>query len=270
MRTPVTYLFVPADRPERFAKAMGSGADRVILDLEDAVRPEAKPAARAAIRAAALDWPRVVVRVNPATTEFIADDLSAVAATGAMAVMLPKAEEPREVARVRDAIGREIEVIPQIETALGLERVDALLGAQGVRRVAFGHLDYALDLGCVPEWEALTLARQRLVWRSRLAGRDAPVDSVTPELDPARVAEDTARAKALGMGGKLLIHPAQVAPSAESFAPTEAELAWARRVLAAVAAGAGAIAVDGRMVDKPVEDAARRILDLSPNAQEHV
>ena len=257
----VTFLFVPGDRPDRFARALASGADRVILDLEDAVAPGAKPAARRAVAAAAPDG-RLMVRVNPPGSFFWEDDLDALAAGAVAAVVVPKAERAEDLAGLRARLGREVEVLPQVETARGLDAVDALLGAPGVGRVAFGHLDYALDLGAAPEAEALAHARGHLVWRSRLAGRGAPVDSVTTRIDAEAVARDAGRARALGFGGKLLIHPAQVAPAARAFAPSEAEVDWARRVLAALRASGGGVAtVDGRMVDRPVEDAARRVLE---------
>lgn len=261
MTLPVTYLFVPADRPERFAKALASGADRAILDLEDAVRPEAKPAAREAVRGAALDWLRVVIRINDAATPFFTDDLAVIAAAPAGAVMVPKAETAEALARVRRAARRDVELIPQIETARGLANLPALLAAPGVRRVAFGHLDFALDLGCAPDWEALTLARQTVVLQSRMAGAAPPIESVTADIaDTDRLRRETAAGKAFGFAAKLLIHPSQVAPAAEVFAPSAEERAWAERVLAAAAGGHGALTIDGRMIDKPIEDAARRIL----------
>jgi citrate lyase subunit beta/citryl-CoA lyase len=258
---PVTYLFVPGDRPDRFAKALASGADRIILDLEDAVRPEGKPAARQAVAAAEIDWTRVAIRVNPASSPFWADDLRTVAATRAAALMVPKAERADDLAAASAAAGRAIEILPQIETAVGLDRIEALLAAPGVTRLAFGHLDFALDIGSSNAPEALGLARQMLVFRSRVAGRAAPVDSVTAELDEGTTRRDAEAARALGFGGKLLIHPSQVAPVAEAFAPGADEIAWARRIVEAAERGArGAVALDGRMIDKPVEDAARRIL----------
>lgn len=261
MPLPITYLFVPGDRPDRFAKALAAGADRVILDLEDAVTPDRKADARVAIRSAQLDWQRVAIRVNPADSRYWRDDLATVAATGAATVVIPKAERASDLEKAAAVIGRPIEVLPQIETAQGLDVLDELLAAPGVRRVAFGHLDFALDIGAEPEWEALTLARQRLVWRSRLAEREAPVDSVTVMLDPERTKADAQAASAMGFAGKLLIHPAQVAPARAAFAPGAAQMDWARRVLEALAeGGAGAVALDGKMIDKPVEDAARRIL----------
>lgn len=261
---PVAWLFVPGDRPDRFAKAMAAGADRVIIDLEDAVRPEAKPAARAAIASAELDWSRVAIRINPASSPFWRDDLAFLPGSRAAAIIVPKAESAAEVAQAFEAAGRSPEMLPQIETALGLDRVDEILHAPGVRRVAFGHLDYALDIGAEPEWEALTHVRQTLVWRSRLAGKEAPVDSVTPELDEAKVAAEAQMVRRLGFGGKLLIHPRQIAPALSAFLPDAARIDWARRVMNAVDDGAnGALVLDGRMIDKPVEDAARRILALA-------
>ena len=265
---PVTYLFVPADRPDRFAKALSAGADRVILDLEDAVRPDAKETARDAIRKADLDWQRIVIRVNPATGSAFAADLELLAAVPVAAVLLPKAERVEDIAAARSASTREVEILPQVETAIGLDCLDALLTAPGVERVAFGHLDYALDIGSKPEPEALSFARQHLVWRSRVADRSAPVDSVTPDLSEDAISSDARNASALGFGGKLLIHPKQVEPCRSAFAPSPDELEWARRVVAAVdRGGAGAVSLDGRMIDKPVEDAARRILSRAANSQ---
>lgn len=261
MTTAATYLFVPGDRPDRFGKAMDSGADRVILDLEDAVRPAAKGAARDAILAAGLDWSRAVVRVNDAASAHFADDLAFLGRCPAAAVLLPKAEDPAALAQLSAAAGREVELLAQVETARGLAALPAMLAAPGVTRAVFGHLDYALDLGAAPEWEALLHARSEIVYRSRLAGALPPVDSVTTELkDPEAAFRDAAAARRLGFGGKLLIHPAQVAPAARAFAPTEAERAWAERVIAALDGAAGAVALDGRMIDRPVEAAARGIL----------
>ena len=262
MSLPITYLFVPGDRSDRFEKALASGADRVILDLEDAVRPEAKAAARDAILGASFDWSRVVVRINDAASPFFADDIRFLRGLKASAVMVPKAETADTLARVAEAADRKIEVLPQIETVRGLEAVPALLSHPAARRAVFGHLDFALDLGAAPDWEPLLYARSRLVALSRLAGALPPVDSVTTDVkDDARLRTDAEAARRLGFGGKLLIHPAQVAPAAEVFRPSDAERDWARRVLDVVAQGAaGAVAVDGKMIDKPVEEAARRIL----------
>lgn len=261
MRQACTYLFVPGDRPDRFAKALGTGAERVILDLEDAVLPAAKRAARQAVQAADLEWSRIVLRVNEPGSPFWDDDLATVAAVPAAAVILPKADRPEALAALRAAAGRDIEIIPQIETAAGLDRIDAVLRAPGVRRAAFGHLDFAHDIGAAPDWDALLLARSTIVLRSRIAGCEAPVESITANIaDTEALVRETEAARRLGFGAKLLIHPSQVAPVKGVFAPSAEDVAWARRVIAA-SDKAGAVRVDGRMVDKPVVDAARRILE---------
>ena len=262
MITPTTYLFVPGDRPERFAKAATSGADRIILDLEDAVRPDTKVTARAAILQAALDWSRVVVRINDAASPFFSDDLTFLADCRAAAIMLPKAETLNEMETVAASAGRAVELLPQIETVSGLESLPEILSHPAAKRAIFGHLDFALDLGAAPEWEALLYARSRLVALSRLAGALAPVDSITTDVrDETLVRADAEAARKLGFGAKLLIHPAQVGPTAEVFHPSDTEIDWARRVLAVIANSAsGAVAIDGKMIDKPVEEAAYRIL----------
>jgi len=161
-------------------------------------------------------------------------------------------------------------VIPQIETARGLADAGRLLALSGVERLAFGHLDFAVDLGAAPDWEAMLLARSTLVLQSRLAGRVAPIDSVTPDFgDDAGLTRETDAARRLGFGAKLLIHPRQVAIVRRAFAPSEAEVAWAQRVVAALdAASGGAVTVDGRMIDKPVVDAARQVKALHEELQE--
>ena len=267
---PLTYLFVPGDRPDRFGKAASCGADRIIRDIEDAVKPPAKPDARAAILAAELDWSRVVVRINDAASPFFEEDLSWLAGLRAATVMIPKSETAQTLDRVAKAAGREMELLPLVETVRGyaghereaLESVVDMLKHPLVRRAAFGHVDFSLDLGAEPHWDALLYSRSRLVSLSRLAGAEPPVDSVTVQIgDDAIVSSEARAARRLGFGGKLLIHPSQVGPVRDAFLPSPGERDWARRVLDAIArAGSGAVAVDGKMIDKPVEEAARRIL----------
>lgn len=268
---PRTYLFVPADRPERFGKALAAGADRIVIDLEDAVKPAAKAAARAGLAGAVPDWSRVVLRVNDAASPFWADDWAAIAALPVAAVLVPKAEHPGPIAAAVAGVGRSIEILPQIETARGLADVARLLALPGVTRAAFGHLDFAVDLGAAPDWEAMLLARATLVMQSRLAGAAAPVDSVTPDInDDAGLMRETEAARRLGFGAKLLIHPRQVAVVRRVFAPSEAEVDFAVRVVAALdaAEAGGAVSIDGRMIDKPVADAARQLLALHAEMQE--
>lgn len=246
-------LFVPADRPERFAKAAASGADAVILDLEDAVAPAAKPVARAALAADFTELP-VIVRINATGTAWHEDDLAAVAALPVAGIMLPKAERIEDLARVA-AIKP---VIALVETVAGMSAASDLARSGHAARLAFGSVDYAADLGCAHVREALAAARAEVVFASRLGSLLPALDGVTTDVsDPERAADDARHAALLGFGGKLVIHPRQVEPVRQAFAPTEAELDWARRVLAS---GDGVAVVDGTMVDEPVRIRARSIL----------
>lgn len=259
MRPPRSYLFVPGDRPERVAKARASGADAVVVDLEDAVAPANKLAARDAV-AGVLDAARpVVVRINGAETGWFADDARLAAHPGVAAVMLPKAAAPDAVAALRAASGKP--VLALIETAAGIASL-AALAAAGAARFAFGSIDFQLDLDIADDDLALLPFRMQLVLASRLADLPPPVDGVTAAFeDAARIEAESRRARALGFGAKLCIHPKQVAIVNAAFAPTAGELAWARRVVdAAAAAGGAAVAVDGKMVDAPVLARARRLL----------
>ena len=248
-------LFVPANRPERFAKAAASGTDAVILDLEDAVPQDAKEAARAALGADFTDLP-VLVRINARGTPWHDADVAAVAGLPVAAVILPKAEDPATCSAVAAATGKP--VIALIESGLGLAQARAIAAAEGVERLAFGSIDFCADLGCEHLREVLLPARSELVLASRLASIAGPIDGVTVQLDDLSVIrDDAAHARAMGMTGKLCIHPKQVAEVRNSFAPTEGQIDWARRVLAS---GDGAVSVDGAMVDEPVRIRARAIL----------
>jgi citrate lyase subunit beta/citryl-CoA lyase len=267
MRTPRTYLFVPGNRPDRFDKALASGADAVVLDLEDAVSADAKETARTAVGrwAAAVGTgvgSRVVVRINNAESVDFDRDLAMLAATGVANVMLPKAESPAQVERVR-ARAESPDVLALIETARGIDQVDAVAAADGVTRLVFGTLDLAVDLNLDIEHEldGLSYAAGRLTLASRLAGLAAPVAGVTPQLgDRDRLLSDLAWSRRHGLDAKLCIHPNQVEPVHGALTPDAPALDWARRVLAADEASPGAAQLDGRMIDRPVVLAARRTL----------
>jgi citrate lyase subunit beta/citryl-CoA lyase len=269
------FLFVPADRPERHARALATGAGGVIVDLEDAVAPERKMAAREALAAsfAALpdmDRQRLLVRVNAAGTPWHDDDCAqaaALVARGLIAgVVLPKAERAADLSRLAQAIGPQGVLVPLIESAAGLAAVDELAAASQVLRLAFGNLDFQADLGmaCDADEAELVPVRLALVLASRRAGLSAPIDGVTPDWrDAARLAADTARARRGGFGAKLCIHPDQVVPVHAALGPSADELAWARRVVDAIrASGGGVVSLDGRMVDAPVVRLAERLLAL--------
>lgn len=260
-RTARSLLFVPGSRPERFDKALAAGADAVIVDLEDAVAPHEKERARAAL-AAWLDPARpVLVRINAVDTPWFGEDLALCAHPGVAAVMLPKAEHIDDLARLRAAGA--VQLVPLIESAAGMAALATIAAAPGVQRLAFGSIDIQVDLGMRDALEdELLYFRSQLVLASRLAGLLAPVDGVSTSLDDAeRLRVDVLRARRLGFGGKLCIHPRQVEGVNRHFAPSQAEQAWARRVLEAAAAAAGAaVALDGRMIDKPVILRAQAIL----------
>jgi citrate lyase subunit beta / citryl-CoA lyase len=261
---PRTYLFVPGDRPERFDKALASGADAVVLDLEDAVAPEHKGVAREAVaarlRAAGPDASRLVVRINDEASAEFAADVAMLQATGAHAVMLPKAEWVPTIERLRAACPGTA-VLALVETARGVLAAEALAAAAGVVRLVFGTIDFALDLGLSGDPIGLDLAAGRLALASRAAGIAAPVAGVTTAIDDDTLLRtELARARAHGFNAKLCIHPRQVAAVHAALRPADDEIAWAHRVVAAMQGAAGAVRLDGRMIDRPVLLRAERII----------
>ena len=254
-----SYLFVPGNRPERFDKACGAGADAVIIDLEDAVPPAEKVQARAAVSAWLTAAQPVLVRINSADSEWFADDLALCAAAGVAGIVLPKAERTDDINRIM-ARGAHA-VLPLIETAQGMWQAHALAKVSGVQRLMFGSIDFQLDAGIDGELDELLYFRSQLVLVSRVARIQAPVDGVTVALDDVeQLCADTRRARRLGFGGKLCIHPRQVEPVNRCFSPSANDIAWARRVLlAAAAANGAAVALDGKMVDLPVIRKAQEI-----------
>jgi citrate lyase subunit beta / citryl-CoA lyase len=261
-----TLLFVPGSRPDRFDKAAGSGADLVVIDLEDAVAEPDKESARGAVpRWLGGDGAEAgaAVRVNAIGSQHHDADVAALAGLpGLCAVVVPMAEDADRLATVAERLGPDVAVVALVETALGVHRAHDLAAAAGVRRLAFGHLDLAADLGSATDDTAMLMARSTLVLASRVAGLPGPVDGPTTTLDdPGAAADDARRARALGFTGKLCIHPNQVAPVGAAFRPTDDELAWAHRVLDAATAG-GVARVDGQMVDAPVLLRARNLVAL--------
>jgi len=254
-----SLLFVPGDRPERYDRALASGAHEVIVDLEDAVAPGAKEAARAHVAAWLAGGGRACVRINPADTSWHQEDIAALRKLPHAAVMLPKADEVSLAMVVQALPGRRI--IALLESVAGYMDLQAIACLPGVERIAFGSVDFAMDSGIADEGDAMTAIRTAIVLASRHAGLAAPVDGVSLEFtDPQRMRADARRSRQLGFGGKLCIHPRQVAEVNAAWLPTETELAWAQRVLAAFeASGGAATAVDGKMIDKPVVEQARRI-----------
>jgi len=259
---PRSYLFVPGNRPDRFAKACASGAHAVIIDLEDAVPASEKPAARDAVANWLDPSHPVLIRINGAETAWFQDDVAVCRAPGVAAILLPKTDRVEHLRRVEELLGNRVPILPLIETALGFSNVQEIARDWAVGRLVFGALDFGLDLGIPGDRDELLYFRSQLVLVSRLARIQPPVDGINTEIDePARIRADTLRARSLGFGGKLCIHPKQVPHVNAAFLPTEAEIAWARRTIAAAtASGGGAVATQGHMVDRPVILRAEQIL----------
>jgi len=257
-----TLLFAPGHRPDRFAKASASGAGLVVLDLEDAVAPADKEAARGHVRDWLADGHPCAVRVNASGTPWHEDDLDALSGHDCV-VMVPKSESAAVLSGITSRTG--VGVLALVETAAGVLEAPRIAAATGVERLALGTFDLAAELGVSPDdHAAMAWSRGALVLASAAAAIAPPVDGVTGDVgDDERLRSDVRRAAAVGFSGKLCIHPRQVALAEEQLAPAAEEVRWARTVLAGVeaAGGAAVVVVEGRMVDKPVIDRARRILE---------
>lgn len=259
-----TLLFVPGNRPERFAKAAAAGPDLVVVDLEDAVPDADKARARdAAARWLTCDGPGAV-RINGTASPHHDDDVHAlVGLPGLMAVVVPMSDDPATLRALHERLGPAVDIVALVETALGIVRVTELASTPGVTRLAFGHLDFAADIDAATDDEAMLMGRSTLVVASRAARLPGPIDGVTTSLDePAVAGADAVRARRLGFAGKLCIHPKQIDAVNRAFSPTDDEVAWARRVTETAAAG-GAVRVDGHMVDTPVILKAEAILAIA-------
>ncbi|GEK81672.1 HpcH/HpaI aldolase/citrate lyase family protein [Agrococcus baldri] len=255
-----SWLFVPGDRSDRFLKAQASGAGVVVLDLEDAVQGERKPAARREVVAALEAGGDYVVRVSALEQEDGRQDIAALVGASArpVAILAAKAEEAAAMEAIAHAVGAP--VVALIESARGLEAVSELARSKAVMRLALGAVDLTLDLGAEPHADVLAPIRSRLVVASRAAGIAAPLDTPSIEIRQlAHVRDEAKLAKRFGMGGKLCIHPAQVPEVEAAFRSSEAEAEWAAAVLEA-ALHEGAAQFDGQMIDRPVLERARRIL----------
>jgi citrate lyase beta subunit len=259
-----SVLFAPGDDERKLRRALDSGADGVIFDLEDAVGLDRKPAAREVVRHVLAEAPRAeaarFVRVN-AQPELLAVDLRALEGSDLDGLVLPKAT----AASVRLLDGRPSIAI--VESAAGLLSAADLARSEGVVALLFGTVDLALDLGLQTRPDGLELLApgSTLVVASAAAGIDAPLDGVHVALDDdAGLAERARSARSLGFGGKACIHPRQVPIVNEVFAPTAEELERARAIVAAfdaaMTAGRGVIQHDGAMIDLPVAERARRLL----------
>jgi citrate lyase subunit beta / citryl-CoA lyase len=284
-----SLLFAPGNVPRRVEKAFTLQADVVIVDLEDSVAVSDKEATRKPV-AEALARPRKsrgYVRVNAPSSPFCYGDLVATIHKGVDGVLLPKVESAADLHAIDwllAALERErglqegsIDLVPQVETAAGVQRVDRIFQARSlrpykapwrVRRAAFGAADYAHELSLTVDVDEAQLAdaRARIVLSSRAAGLEGPIDSPWFDFkDSAGFERALERSRGGGFQGRLCVHPDQIAPVNRAYLPSEAELARAKRIVEAFkeaeARGAAAIQVDGQMIDYPVVYRAQAIID---------
>ncbi|WP_294273959.1 CoA ester lyase [uncultured Sphingomonas sp.] len=269
-------LFLPASNPRAIAKARTLPSDAVILDLEDAVAPDAKAMAReaavAAIREGGFGERVLVVRTNGPDTPHAADDLAALAETRPAAVLIPKVDDVATLAAARAALGPDVPLWAMIETCRGILSLGAIARSAtelGLTALVAGTNDLAKDmrLPSPPAPEALLPLRVQIVVAARSVGLVA-LDGVCNALDaPERLAAECAEGRRLGFDGKTLIHPNQIAAANAGFGPDEAEIAWAQRVVEAFTdpaqAALGAIRLDGQMVERLHLAEAERILALA-------
>ena len=261
-----SYLFAPGHSHKLLARVFEAGADAVMLDLEDAVPPDAKHQARAIVAGELAKRP-AWVRINALRTKLAAADLDAVGGL-AVGLRLPKVESAEDVQWVT-ARAPGIPLICAIESARGLLAAQEIASVEGVRHLSLGGLDLRRDLNAGSGALPMLYARSHLVTVSRAAGLAPPIDSVYPRLDDeAGLREETEHARTLGFFGKSAIHPRQLAVLHDLFTPSDAEVTWAHKVLDAFAAAGGAAArlADGEFVDLPVAERARRLLALSRGA----
>lgn len=278
-----SFLFTPANHPRKVEKVFTTGADAIILDLEDACAASEKEDSRA-VAVNALEAPRSClgyVRVNAADTQWCFRDLDAVIGPWLDGVVIPKIERPEELVLIDWMIAqfeRErglpiggIDLMPIVETGAGLHALDAIIAAgTRVKRISFGAGDFTRDMGM--KWSAdeaeLAYARGRLVLASRVGGLEPPIDTVHIDLaDEASLEQSIATGVKFGFQGKLLIHPKQVERTNQSYMPSEADIARAKKIVEAFQAaetdGSASILVDGYFIDYPIVEKAERVLALA-------
>lgn len=261
---PRSLLFVPGSRPERFDKAIAAGADLVCIDLEDAVGPDQKVEARATLcKFLASQHDNVGVRLNALNTPLGVADVAALLESNARPafIMLPKVEDAATVGWASDLFEPSIHIVPIVETAKGLASADAISAMARVQCVLFGAVDYSADVGCGLDWDSLYYARMQLI-HAAVAGDavlfDVPWIDVS---DTDGLFAEVRRTRALGLPARAAIHPTQIDVIHDALAPSDDELAQAKRVVAAFeAADGGAALLDGKMIELPVIKSARRVI----------
>jgi citrate lyase subunit beta/citryl-CoA lyase len=263
------FLFVPANRPDRFAKSLATRAHAVIVDLEDAVPLSEKDAARDAIRRELTPFlkqcpERLVVRINACGTPYWDDDLRLIEELGIRHLMLPKTESAEQLTQVSHALSFAPVLIPMIESAKGVDQLKAIAAHPNTLRLSLGNIDlqFSFGLQCGPDELELLPVRHQILLASRLAEIAAPIDGVTVQIaSDAQLQADILRGKRLGFQAKLCIHPKQVDAVIEGFQPSAYEVEYAQAIVNADrASSGGVIQLNGKMVDRPVVMLAYRVL----------
>jgi citrate lyase subunit beta/citryl-CoA lyase len=257
-----TYLFVPATRPERIEKALATSADVVIVDLEDAVGPDDKSAARDHLGTLTPSRP-CYIRINDVTSEYFNGDVAFLnACAWVSGVILSKVQSREQIAHLMGLLERDVVVDALVESAQGILAADDIANS-GVHRLILGSADYSSELGVEPTEQLLAYPRSRLAVASAAARIARPVDGPTLELENLeRIESDTLAARRLGMGAKLCVHPRQLPVVASVFGSLASQEEWARSVLSAFeASGGGVTSLNGEMIDAPVAARARTILE---------
>ena len=259
-----SLLFVPGSQPERFEKAVATGADLVCIDLEDAVSPVDKAKAReTTLDFLASGSVNAGLRLNGLSTkDGVADLYSLIENEIKPAfVMVPKVEAPETIHLYRDWVGDQTQIIPIVETAKGLERAQEIFAALGVGYGLFGGVDYAADVGCALSYDGLLAPRTRLLNAAAVSGTSLIDTPYTNVRDLEGLAHEIKKTRSIGMRARAAIHPDQIPIIHTSFSPTAEERDYAQRVIEAFDAAEGKAALmDGKLIELPVIKAARRVL----------
>ena len=258
---PITPLFVPGTRSDRFEQAIQSGADTIIIDLEDSVSQLQKQVARENLLGFDKQGCNLFVRVNDLDSSFVRDDLACLKKCGEVGIMLSKSEDPHAITQWLEQHSGTRQILCLIETVKGFAQTSALMQHENVIGCAFGHFDFSTDLGCEADISLLAPYRADLVLQSKLHGKAAPLDCVTADISQiGQLKLDCEDAKRRGFGGKLLIHPSQVKPAQSIFLPSEDDYEKAKE-LVAVTANQAVVQHEGRMIDKPILKKAEQLIE---------
>jgi citrate lyase subunit beta/citryl-CoA lyase len=270
----MVYLFAPGNSEKKMQKAFNLNPDAVIIDLEDAVSGDEKETARTLVYSLLSNEElsdiktKIYVRINSIKSPWFFDDIHMVKTLNRIdGIMIPKSEDKTSITVAAELLNRDLEIIPLIESAAGAMNIeDVLVSHKSVRKVAFGSVDFALDIGV--DWSAegteRMYAMSKIVLASRALGADPPIDAVFPVInDKESFVSDTKKGKQLGFYGKMVIHPNQIEWVKEVYTPTEKQLEWSTKVINAFESGShsGAIDLEGKLIDRPVYLLAKRLIE---------